>query len=139
MHTFVGEGKFGFEALFSINFTSILPRSGDAHVRSEHVPKQHVVLNDLRLVLRKPRPHTEGLLRDIPPSAQACSLKDIVPQSSVSGLQLCLRRRPDTGILLCIADQITGCRFKAPFLLLNTFCMIIVVPNKKGRNFSFYS
>ncbi|XP_020921069.1 RING finger protein 17 isoform X3 [Sus scrofa] len=75
--------------IFMVDFGNsevlIVAGAGDAHVRSEHVPKQHVVLNDLRLVLRKPRPHTEGLLRDIPPSAQACSLKDIVPQSSTEG------------------------------------------------------
>ncbi|XP_053513892.1 RING finger protein 17 [Artibeus jamaicensis] len=55
---------------------------GDSHVRSEHIAEQHVVINDLCLALRKSEPYIEGLLKDIQPLAQPCSLKDIVPQNS---------------------------------------------------------
>eukprot|EP00069_Balaena_mysticetus_P018095 bmy_11016T0 len=58
---------------------------GDTHVRSEHIAKQHVTLNDLCLALRKSEPYIEGLLKDIQPLAQPCSLKDIVPQNSTEG------------------------------------------------------
>ncbi|NP_112567.2 RING finger protein 17 isoform 1 [Homo sapiens] len=57
----------------------------DTHVRPEHSAKQHIALNDLCLVLRKSEPYTEGLLKDIQPLAQPCSLKDIVPQNSNEG------------------------------------------------------
>lgn len=59
-------------------------RVGDTHARSEHIAEQHIVLNDLCLVLRKSEPYIEGLLKDIQPLALPCSLKDIVPQNSVS-------------------------------------------------------
>ncbi|KAF5916304.1 hypothetical protein HPG69_017538 [Diceros bicornis minor] len=55
---------------------------GDTHVRAEHIAEQHIVLNDLCLVLRKSELYIEGLLKDIQPLAQPCSLKDIVPQNS---------------------------------------------------------
>lgn len=81
---FMGESKFRFEALFSINVTWILPRVGDAQVGSEHITEQHIAPSDLCLLLRKTEPYIEGLLKDIRPLAQSCSLKDIVPQNSVS-------------------------------------------------------
>lgn len=86
----MGESKFGFEALFSKNVTGILPRVGDTHVKSEHIAEQHIVLNDLCLVLRKSEPYIEGLLKDFQPLAQPCSLKDIVPQNSVSKTEIML-------------------------------------------------
>ncbi|XP_058403755.1 RING finger protein 17 isoform X1 [Diceros bicornis minor] len=58
---------------------------GDTHVRAEHIAEQHIVLNDLCLVLRKSELYIEGLLKDIQPLAQPCSLKDIVPQNSNEG------------------------------------------------------
>lgn len=64
----------------------ILLRVGDTHVKSEHIAEKHIVLNDLCLILRKSDPYIESLLKDIPPLAQQCSLKDIVPQNSVSDL-----------------------------------------------------
>ncbi|XP_008566525.1 PREDICTED: RING finger protein 17, partial [Galeopterus variegatus] len=57
----------------------------DTHVRPEHIAEQHIVLNDLCLVLRKSEPNIEGLLKEIQPLAQPCSLKDIVPQNSDEG------------------------------------------------------
>uniref|UniRef100_A0A2K5V266 Ring finger protein 17 n=2 Tax=Macaca TaxID=9539 RepID=A0A2K5V266_MACFA len=57
----------------------------DTHVRPEHSAKQHIALNDLCLILRKSEPYIEGLLKDIQPLAQPCSLKDIVPQNSNEG------------------------------------------------------
>ncbi|XP_011855329.1 PREDICTED: RING finger protein 17 isoform X1 [Mandrillus leucophaeus] len=57
----------------------------DTHVRPEHSAKQHIALNDLCLILRKSEPYIEGLLEDIQPLAQPCSLKDIVPQNSNEG------------------------------------------------------
>ncbi|XP_055398597.1 RING finger protein 17 isoform X11 [Bubalus kerabau] len=60
-------------------------RVGDSHVRSEHIAKQHIVLNDLCLVLRKSEPYIEELLKDVQPLAHPCSLKDIVPQNSSEG------------------------------------------------------
>ncbi|XP_011940211.1 PREDICTED: RING finger protein 17 isoform X4 [Cercocebus atys] len=58
----------------------------DTHVRPEHSAKQHIALNDLCLILRKSEPYIEGLLKDMQPLAQPCSLKDIVPQNSIEGL-----------------------------------------------------
>uniref|UniRef100_F6SSE7 Ring finger protein 17 n=1 Tax=Callithrix jacchus TaxID=9483 RepID=F6SSE7_CALJA len=57
----------------------------DTHVRPEHSADQHIVVNDLCLVLRKSEPYIEGLLKGIQPLAQPCSLKDIVPQNSNEG------------------------------------------------------
>uniref|UniRef100_A0A2K5NC87 RING finger protein 17 n=1 Tax=Cercocebus atys TaxID=9531 RepID=A0A2K5NC87_CERAT len=57
----------------------------DTHVRPEHSAKQHIALNDLCLILRKSEPYIEGLLKDMQPLAQPCSLKDIVPQNSNEG------------------------------------------------------
>uniref|UniRef100_A0A2K5IQQ3 RING finger protein 17 n=1 Tax=Colobus angolensis palliatus TaxID=336983 RepID=A0A2K5IQQ3_COLAP len=57
----------------------------DTHVRPEHSAKQHIALSDLCLILRKSEPYIEGLLKDIQPLAQPCSLKDIVPQNSNEG------------------------------------------------------
>ncbi|XP_046302897.1 RING finger protein 17 isoform X1 [Marmota monax] len=58
---------------------------GDTHIRPEHIAEQHVVLNDLCPVLRKSEPYIEGLVKDIPPLAYPCSLKDIVPHNSSEG------------------------------------------------------
>lgn len=53
-------------------------------MRAERSTEQRIVLRDLGLVLRKSEPYIERLLEDIQPLAQPCSLKDIVPQNSVS-------------------------------------------------------
>ncbi|XP_073898932.1 RING finger protein 17 isoform X2 [Castor canadensis] len=58
---------------------------GDTCVRPEHVAEQHIALNDLCLVLRKSEPYIEELLKNIPPLAHPCSLKDIVPHNSTEG------------------------------------------------------
>ncbi|XP_030669084.1 RING finger protein 17 isoform X3 [Nomascus leucogenys] len=75
--------------IFMVDFgnSEVLIVSGivDTHVRPEHSAKQHIALNDLCLVLRKSEPYIEGLLKDIQPLAQPCSLKDIVPQNSNEG------------------------------------------------------
>ncbi|XP_058293742.1 RING finger protein 17 isoform X5 [Hylobates moloch] len=75
--------------IFMVDFgnSEVLIVSGivDTHVRPEHSAKQHIALNDLCLVLRKSEPCIEGLLKDIQPLAQPCSLKDIVPQNSNEG------------------------------------------------------
>ncbi|XP_004604568.2 RING finger protein 17 [Sorex araneus] len=60
-------------------------RVGDSYVRSEHIAKKHIVLNDLCLILRKSESYFESLLKDIKPLAQPCALKDIVPQNSNEG------------------------------------------------------
>ena len=70
--------------LFSI---LILPRVGDTHMRPEHVSEQHITLSEFCLLLRKSEPYSEELLKDILPLARLCSLKDIVPYNSVSGLE----------------------------------------------------
>ncbi|XP_062936150.1 RING finger protein 17 [Cynocephalus volans] len=75
--------------IFMVDFGNsevlIVTGVGDTHVRPEHIAEQHVVLNDLCLVLRKSEPNIEGLLKEIQPLAQPCSLKDIVPQNSDEG------------------------------------------------------
>uniref|UniRef100_A0A8C5UWH2 RING finger protein 17 n=1 Tax=Microcebus murinus TaxID=30608 RepID=A0A8C5UWH2_MICMU len=75
--------------IFMVDFGNsealIVTGVGDTHMRPEHTAEQHVVLNDLCLVLRKSDPHIKGLLKDIQPLAQPCSLKDIVPQNSNEG------------------------------------------------------
>uniref|UniRef100_A0A5F9C3V8 Ring finger protein 17 n=1 Tax=Oryctolagus cuniculus TaxID=9986 RepID=A0A5F9C3V8_RABIT len=75
--------------IFMVDFGNsevlIVTGVGGTHVKPEHISKQHVFLNDLCLVLRKSEPYIEGLLKDIPPLAQPCSLKDIVPQNSSEG------------------------------------------------------
>ncbi|KAB0372706.1 hypothetical protein FD755_015459 [Muntiacus reevesi] len=75
--------------IFMVDFGNsevlIVAGVGDTHVRSEHIAKQHVVLNDLCLVLRKSEPYIEELLKDVQPLAHPCSLKDIVPQNSSEG------------------------------------------------------
>ncbi|XP_069858096.1 RING finger protein 17 isoform X2 [Dipodomys merriami] len=58
---------------------------GDTYMRPEHVTAQHITVNDLCLALRKYELYNEELLKDIPPLAHACSLKDIVPQNSSEG------------------------------------------------------
>ncbi|EPQ16272.1 RING finger protein 17 [Myotis brandtii] len=72
--------------IFMVDFGNsevlIVAGVGDTHVKSEHIAEQHIVLNDLCLVLRKSEPYIEGLLKDFQPLAQPCSLKDIVPQNS---------------------------------------------------------
>ncbi|XP_054433446.1 RING finger protein 17 [Pteronotus mesoamericanus] len=72
--------------IFMVDFGNsevlIVAGVGETHVRSKHVAEQHIVLNDLHLVLRKSEPYIEGLLKDFQPLAQPCSLKDIVPQNS---------------------------------------------------------
>ncbi|XP_020770802.2 RING finger protein 17 isoform X2 [Odocoileus virginianus] len=75
--------------IFMVDFGNsevlIVAGVGDTHVRSEHIAKQHVLLNDLCLVLRKSEPYIEELLKDVQPLAHPCSLKDIVPQNSSEG------------------------------------------------------
>lgn len=88
----MGERSLGLKHFQKI-ITGILPRIGDNHVRSEHIAEQHVVLNDLCVALRKSEPYIEGLLKDIQPLAQPCSLKDIVPQNSVSETEIILSSR----------------------------------------------
>ncbi|XP_058132339.1 RING finger protein 17 isoform X2 [Dasypus novemcinctus] len=74
--------------IFMVDFGNsevlIVPGLGD-NLRKEHIAEPHRVLNDLCLVLRKPESYIEGLLKDIQPLAQPCSLKDIVPQNSNEG------------------------------------------------------
>ncbi|XP_040853763.1 RING finger protein 17-like [Ochotona curzoniae] len=75
--------------IFMVDFGNsevlILTGVGDSLMRPKHITEQHVFLNDLCLVLRKPEPSVEGLLKEIPSLAQPCSLKDIVPQNSNEG------------------------------------------------------
>uniref|UniRef100_A0AAA9TAP5 RING finger protein 17 n=1 Tax=Bos taurus TaxID=9913 RepID=A0AAA9TAP5_BOVIN len=75
--------------IFMVDFGNsevlIVAGVGDSHVRSEHIAKQHIILNDLCLVLRKSEPYIEELLKDVQPLAHPCSLKDIVPQNSSEG------------------------------------------------------
>ncbi|XP_004401420.1 PREDICTED: RING finger protein 17 [Odobenus rosmarus divergens] len=75
--------------IFMVDFGNsevlIVAGVGDTHARSEHIAEQHIVLNDLCLVLRKSEPYIEGLLKEIQPLALPCSLKDIVPQNSDEG------------------------------------------------------
>ncbi|EMP36445.1 RING finger protein 17 [Chelonia mydas] len=54
-------------------------------VRPEQVVLQNLVVNDLCVFIRKPDPCIEAQLRDIPPLAVQCSLKDIVPKNSNEG------------------------------------------------------
>nr|XP_055173183.1 RING finger protein 17 [Nyctereutes procyonoides] len=75
--------------IFMVDFGNsevlIVAGVGDTYARSEHIAEQHIVLNDLCLVLRKSEPYIERLLKDIHPLALPCSLKDIVPQNSDEG------------------------------------------------------
>ncbi|XP_045834168.1 RING finger protein 17 isoform X1 [Meles meles] len=75
--------------IFMVDFGNsevlIVSGVGDTHARSERIAEQHIVLNDLCLVLRKSESYIEGLLKDIQPLALPCSLKDIVPQNSDEG------------------------------------------------------
>ncbi|XP_057563202.1 RING finger protein 17 [Hippopotamus amphibius kiboko] len=75
--------------IFMVDFGNsevlIVAGVGGTHVRPEHIAKQHVILNDLCLVLRKSEPYIEGLMKDIQPLAQLCSLKDIIPRNSNEG------------------------------------------------------
>ncbi|XP_073750919.1 RING finger protein 17 isoform X2 [Callorhinus ursinus] len=75
--------------IFMVDFGNsevlIVAGVGDTHARSEHIAEQHIVLNDLCLVLRKSEPYIEGLLKEIQPLALPCSLKDIVPQNTDEG------------------------------------------------------
>ncbi|XP_035572011.1 RING finger protein 17 isoform X1 [Canis lupus baileyi] len=75
--------------IFMVDFGNsevlIVAGVGDTYARSEHIAEQHIVLNDLCLVLRKSEPYIERLLKDIHPLALPCSLKDIVPQNSDVG------------------------------------------------------
>ncbi|XP_013360965.1 PREDICTED: RING finger protein 17 isoform X2 [Chinchilla lanigera] len=75
--------------IFMVDFGNsevlIVTGVGDTHVRPEHTAQQHNVLNDLCLVLRKPESCIEELLKDVPPLAHPCSLKDIVPHNSSKG------------------------------------------------------
>ncbi|MBZ3876583.1 RING finger protein 17 [Sciurus carolinensis] len=74
--------------IFMVDFGNsevlIVTGVGDTHVRPEHIAEQHI-LNDLCLVLRKSEPYIEGLVKDFPPLAYPCSLKDIVPHNSSKG------------------------------------------------------
>ncbi|XP_030417159.1 RING finger protein 17 [Gopherus evgoodei] len=54
-------------------------------VRPKQVALQNLVVNDLYMFIRKPDPYIEAQLRDIPPLAVQCSLKDIVPKNSNEG------------------------------------------------------
>nr|KAF6428386.1 ring finger protein 17 [Rousettus aegyptiacus] len=75
--------------IFMVDFGNsevlIVEGVGDAQVGSEHITEQHIAPSDLCQVLRKTEPYIEGLLKDIRPLAQPCSLKDIVPQNSSEG------------------------------------------------------
>ncbi|XP_021092053.1 RING finger protein 17 isoform X1 [Heterocephalus glaber] len=75
--------------IFMVDFGNsevlIVTRVGNTHVRPEHTAHQHIVLDDLCLVLRKSESYIEELLKDIPPLAHPCSLKDIVPHNSSKG------------------------------------------------------
>ncbi|XP_074838133.1 RING finger protein 17 [Carettochelys insculpta] len=51
----------------------------------EQVAVQNLVVNDLCVFIRKPDPRIEARLRDIPPLAVQCSLKDVVPKNSNEG------------------------------------------------------
>uniref|UniRef100_A0A8C3XHV3 RING finger protein 17 n=1 Tax=Chelydra serpentina TaxID=8475 RepID=A0A8C3XHV3_CHESE len=51
----------------------------------EQVAPQNLVVNDVCVFIRKPDPCIEAQLRDIPPLAVQCSLKDIVPKNSNDG------------------------------------------------------
>ncbi|XP_039354888.1 RING finger protein 17 isoform X7 [Mauremys reevesii] len=59
---------------------------GVSVVRPEQVALQNLVVNDLYMFIRKPDPYIEAQLRDIPPLAVQCSLKDIVPKNSIESL-----------------------------------------------------
>nr|KAF6375228.1 ring finger protein 17 [Pipistrellus kuhlii] len=87
-------GEVALIQIFMVDFGNsevlIVAGVGDTHVKSEHIAEQHIVLNDLCLVLRKSEPYIEGLLKDFQPLAQPCSLKDIVPQNSVSKTEIML-------------------------------------------------
>lgn len=72
------------EIIFSI---SLLPRVGDTHMRPEHAGERRITLSEFCLLLRKSEPYSEELLKDILPLAHLCSLKDIVPYNSVSGVE----------------------------------------------------
>uniref|UniRef100_A0A8C2MX37 RING finger protein 17 n=1 Tax=Cricetulus griseus TaxID=10029 RepID=A0A8C2MX37_CRIGR len=75
--------------IFMVDFGNsevlIITGVGDTHMRPEHVGEQHITLNDFCLLLRKSEPYSEELLKDIPPLAHLCSLKDIVPYNSSEG------------------------------------------------------
>ncbi|XP_010632123.1 RING finger protein 17 isoform X2 [Fukomys damarensis] len=75
--------------IFMVDFGNsevlIVTGVGNTHVRPEHTAQQHIVLDDLCLVLRKSESCIEELLKDIPPLAHPCSLKDIVPHNSNKG------------------------------------------------------
>ncbi|EGW11527.1 Poly [ADP-ribose] polymerase 4 [Cricetulus griseus] len=76
--------------IFMVDFGNsevlIITGVGDTHMRPEHVGEQHITLNDFCLLLRKSEPYSEELLKDIPPLAHLCSLKDIVPYNSMENL-----------------------------------------------------
>ncbi|XP_007495242.1 RING finger protein 17 isoform X1 [Monodelphis domestica] len=76
--------------VFMIDFGNsevlVISGIGDGHiVRPGHSALQHLVVNDLCLVIRKPDSYIEALLGDLHPLALPCSLKDIVPQNSNEG------------------------------------------------------
>ncbi|XP_053419760.1 RING finger protein 17 isoform X1 [Nycticebus coucang] len=75
--------------IFMVDFGNsevlIVAGIGDSHMTPEHIAEQHIVLDDLCLILRKSDLYIKGLLKDIQPLAQPCSLKDIVPQKSNEG------------------------------------------------------
>nr|XP_004665944.2 RING finger protein 17 isoform X1 [Jaculus jaculus] len=75
--------------IFMVDFGNsevlIVTGGDDAHMKPEYITEQHITLNDLCLVLRKSEPCSEELLKDIPPLAHPCSLKDIVPHNSNEG------------------------------------------------------
>nr|XP_025037536.1 RING finger protein 17 isoform X3 [Pelodiscus sinensis] len=51
----------------------------------EQAALQNLVVNDLCVFIRKPDPRIEAQLKNIPPLAVQCSLKDIVPKNSNEG------------------------------------------------------
>ncbi|XP_052589086.1 LOW QUALITY PROTEIN: RING finger protein 17 [Peromyscus californicus insignis] len=75
--------------IFMVDFGNsevlIITGVGDTHMRPEHVGEQHITLSDFCLLLRKSEPYSEELLKDVPPLAHLCSLKDIVPYNSSEG------------------------------------------------------
>ncbi|KAL6033356.1 hypothetical protein STEG23_002323, partial [Scotinomys teguina] len=75
--------------IFMVDFGNsevlIITRVGDTHIRPKHAGEQHITLSDFCLLLRKSEPNSEELLKNVPPLAHLCSLKDIVPYNSSEG------------------------------------------------------
>ncbi|KAL1780761.1 RING finger protein 17 [Sigmodon hispidus] len=75
--------------IFMVDFGNsevlIITGVGDTHMRPEHVGEQYMTVSDFCLLLKKSEPYSEELLKDIPPLAHLCSLRDIVPYNSSEG------------------------------------------------------